>query len=51
MIDNQMCPCGSQKTYESCCGNFHSGLALPETAEELMRSRYSAYVKQDVRLP
>ncbi|WP_085908566.1 YchJ family protein [Kiloniella majae] len=48
MTDNEMCPCGSEEIYESCCGSFHSGLALPETAEQLMRSRYSAYVKQNV---
>ncbi len=37
------CPCGSRKAYGSCCGQFHNGLKFPETAEELMRSRYSAY--------
>ena len=25
-----------------CCGRYHAG-ALPDTAEQLMRSRYSAY--------
>lgn len=42
------CPCGSQKTYAACCGLFHSGKALPSTAEELMRSRYAAFVKNDM---
>jgi SEC-C motif domain protein len=28
--------------YGDCCGRFHAG-ALPDTAEQLMRSRYSAY--------
>lgn len=36
------CPCGG-KQYETCCGRFHAG-AVPDTAEELMRSRYTAYV-------
>jgi SEC-C motif-containing protein len=27
---------------QECCGRFHAG-AIPRTAEELMRSRYSAY--------
>ncbi|HEY8024805.1 MAG TPA: YchJ family metal-binding protein [Burkholderiaceae bacterium] len=36
------CPCGG-KSYATCCERFHRG-ALPETAEQLMRSRYSAYV-------
>lgn len=36
------CPCGSPD-YEGCCGRFHRGEA-PDDAEQLMRSRYSAYV-------
>jgi len=44
MTDN-LCPCGSKKTYKECCQSFISGQALPPTAEALMRSRYSAYVK------
>lgn len=38
------CPCGSGLPYPSCCGKYHSG-ALPDKAEALMRSRYSAYAK------
>ncbi len=37
------CPCGSGKPYASCCGLLHRG-AVAETAEQLMRSRYTAYV-------
>jgi SEC-C motif-containing protein len=37
------CPCTSKKPYDRCCGPFHAGSALPETAEQLMRSRFSAY--------
>lgn len=37
------CPCTSKKPYDRCCGPFHAGQALPETAELLMRSRFSAY--------
>ncbi|WP_020592087.1 YchJ family protein [Kiloniella laminariae] len=47
-VDLSLCPCGSTGPYESCCGAFHSGTALPETAEQLMRSRYSAYVKAEI---
>ncbi|WP_299052573.1 YchJ family metal-binding protein [uncultured Nocardioides sp.] len=36
------CPCGSGTTYGACCGPLHRG-AVAETAEALMRSRYSAY--------
>lgn len=37
------CPCTSKKPYDRCCGPFHSGAVAPETAELLMRSRFSAY--------
>ncbi|HTD04375.1 YchJ family protein [Undibacterium sp.] len=36
------CPCGAAK-YADCCGRFIAGGMLPATAEQLMRSRYSAY--------
>jgi SEC-C motif-containing protein len=39
------CPCGSGRPYESCCKPIISGTAAASTAEALMRSRYSAYVK------
>ncbi len=42
------CPCGSGSTYENCCESLIKGTKLPETAEQLMRSRYSAFVKADV---
>lgn len=41
------CPCGLPRTYDECCGRFHSGQAQAPTAEALMRSRYSAFVKGD----
>lgn len=37
------CPCGSGKAYTVCCGRFIDQGALPETAEQLMRSRYTAF--------
>lgn len=37
------CPCGGA-SYATCCGRFIDGNALPSTARELMRSRYTAYV-------
>lgn len=40
------CPCGGV-AYARCCGPFHTGDAVPATAEQLMRSRYSAYVLGD----
>ena len=41
------CPCGSESTFESCCEKYLLGKANPETAEKLMRSRYSAFVKRE----
>lgn len=44
----QWCYCCSQKSFGSCCEPFLSGKTLPSTAEELMRSRYSAYATKNV---
>jgi SEC-C motif-containing protein len=37
------CPCGTGLTYAECCGRLHDGTASAATAEQLMRSRYSAF--------
>lgn len=42
-----LCPCGSQNAYEECCGLYISGEKDAPTAEALMRSRYTAYTRQD----
>lgn len=42
------CPCGSNNSYETCCGTYHSGKAIAPTAEALMRSRYSAFAKHEI---
>ncbi len=42
------CPCNSGQSFESCCGPYLKGEALPDTAEKLMRSRYTAFAKVDV---
>ena len=39
-----ICPCGSKRLAAQCCQPYHADLAIPPTAEALMRSRYSAYV-------
>ncbi len=41
--EESLCPCKSKLKYAECCLPFHYGRANPETAEQLMRSRYSAY--------
>jgi SEC-C motif-containing protein len=37
------CPCGKGESIETCCGPFIEGTKRPETAEDLMRSRYTAF--------
>ncbi len=39
------CPCGSGAAYEACCAPFVQGEEFAQTAETLMRSRYTAFVK------
>ena len=41
------CICLSGEPYGQCCGRFHSGNAEAATAEQLMRSRYSAFALLD----
>ena len=43
MSQNRRCPCLTGLTYDACCGPLHSGAARALTAEQLMRSRYSAF--------
>lgn len=42
------CPCGSGLAFAACCQPFIEGKALPAQAEQLMRSRYVAYVVGDI---
>ncbi len=39
------CPCGAGPDYRDCCDQFISGRAYPDSAEALMRSRYTAYTQ------
>ena len=41
------CPCGTGLPYAECCGRLHDGTAAAGTAEQLMRSRYSAFAIGD----
>lgn len=43
------CACGSTQTYEECCERLHSGNNVAQTAEELMRSRYSAFANNKIQ--
>ena len=40
------CPCGGA-SYATCCAPFIDGAAAAATAEQLMRSRYTAYTRRD----
>lgn len=44
MDKGKLCPCGSSKEYTDCCAIAHNNILDVLTAEQLMRSRYSAYV-------
>ena len=41
------CPCGLG-IYASCCQPLHLGQVKAQTAEQLMRSRYSAFAKHEI---
>lgn len=45
MSETSLCPCGSPLPYASCCEKVHSDLGAAETAEQLMRARYTAFTK------
>ena len=46
MIKESLCPCGSGSAYFSCCLPVLNDHSLATTAEMLMRSRYTAFVRQ-----
>ncbi len=41
------CRCGTGLPYAECCGRLHDGTTTAATAEQLMRSRYSAFAVGD----
>ena len=44
---DDLCPCGSGKSYKECCGPYHGLMYWPEDAETLVRARFSAYCLQN----
>ena len=48
MKNEEACPCKSGKNFGECCGPIITGTAKAETAEALMRARYSSYVTGDI---
>jgi len=43
----QPCPCGTGKTFAECCDPILTQKRPAETAEQLMRSRFTAHVAHD----
>lgn len=44
-MSEAMCPCKSNIPSSQCCEKFINGSQKPESVEELMRSRYTAFTK------
>jgi SEC-C motif-containing protein len=44
----ESCPCGTGIDYLACCQPIIAGKKSAETAEQLMRARYSAHVKVEI---
>ncbi|WBX72322.1 YchJ family protein [Tenacibaculum retecalamus] len=42
------CPCNPSKKYSACCQKAHQNIETVLTAEQLMRSRYSAFVLANI---
>ncbi len=47
-VGMETCPCGLEKTYSECCEPLINGTRKAETAEELMRARYTAYSRAEI---
>jgi len=47
LSDDRLCFCGSGEKLENCCLPIVSGEKKAATAEALMRSRYTAYVREN----
>lgn len=43
-----VCPCCSGVEFALCCEPFLTGAAVPATAEQVMRARYTAYTRADI---
>ncbi len=44
-MPNTNCPCGRDNSYTDCCGRIHTAIHKAITAEDLMRSRYTAFTQ------
>jgi len=48
-MKRELCSCGSKKDYKQCCEPIIEGRMPADTAEALMRARYSAFAKVKVQ--
>jgi SEC-C motif-containing protein len=48
MTSASRCPCGSGNLFVDCCGPLLAGQRTALTAEALMRSRYTAYIRAEI---
>jgi len=46
-MSTNACPCGSGRPFDHCCKPLLSRATTAATAEDLMRSRYTAFVVND----
>ncbi|MEU6270284.1 YchJ family protein [Saccharopolyspora shandongensis] len=47
MSTPKRCPCGLGEPFAECCARLHAGERRAATAEQLMRSRFSAFAVGD----
>jgi len=47
-MTQELCPCGTGKSYAECCEPIIRGTSLAANPEALMRSRFTAYAKHEV---
>jgi SEC-C motif-containing protein len=47
-MSKELCSCGSQAELQNCCLPFIEGKKKAVTAEDLLRSRYTAFTRGDV---
>lgn len=47
LISNGQCPCGTQSSYSDCCQPLHLKKSAASSVEQLMRSRYCAFVQHE----
>lgn len=50
IVDN-LCPCGTSNLLTECCMPLIKGVQKAQTAEQLMRSRFTAFVIKDAEYP